>query len=166
MKQMIAIVLSVFMLTMLTGCPDGLFGKKKSGGGAPAAAPPPAAPPTPQDRGGCYYDYNERRYHYDDGTNCSYDEFYDANACYNFYYDYRWNRYYNENGDPIDCNNDYIDHYGVIPYYNYNFLQGHFSWGCPGGYVAVPVGGGYYVCASDPTNQNGINNTWWFWLNY
>ena len=160
MKQIFAIIFSLIMVTSLTGCPDGLFGDKKDGGGGQVAA----APPTPQDRGGCKYDYSERRYRYEDGSTCSYDEFYDSNACYNYYYDVRWDRYYDEAGNPIDCNTDYIDYNGVIPYYNYNYNLGYSYWGCSGGYQPVPVGFGYFVCAADPATQNGLNRTWWFWL--
>lgn len=157
MRSLIRLLLSLTVLASLTACPS------DDKGGKNAAAPP--APPVEQDRGGCKYDFNERRYRYENGDSCSYDDYYNPNACYNYFYDVRYGRYYNEHGDPVDCENEYFDYSNVIPYYNYNYTLGYPYWGCPIGYAQVPVGFGYYVCAVDPSYSSSLNLTWWFWLN-
>ncbi len=158
MRHFLTLLVSLVMITTLSACPD-----KGKGGGAVAVAPPPT-PPT--DRGGCKYDFQQQRYRYDNGDSCSYDDFYDPNGCYNYFYDVRYGRYYNEYGDPVDnCSNEYIDYQYVIPYYNYNYTLNYAYWGCPNGYVKVPVGFGYYVCSVDPYSNPSLNLTWWFWLN-
>ena len=158
MKHFAVFTLLIAFTISLTGCPS-----DDKSSNVVATAPGPASPP---DRGGCKWDPAINNFRFDDGTTCSHGDYYDANACYNFYYDIRWNRYYDVNGNPVECNNEYVNYSTVIPYNHYNFTQGYAYTGCPAGFLQIPVGYGFYVCATAPADGTGnLNMTWLYWLN-
>ncbi|MCB0407078.1 MAG: hypothetical protein KDD34_02675 [Bdellovibrionales bacterium] len=152
------------MATLLTACPD----KGSKNGAAPVATAPPATPSQ-----ACHYDWRDGRYRWEDGNYCSYDDWYDPNACYNYYYNPYYDRYYDKSGSPMDsCTNNTYDNNGlVVPYQNW--YGGYANTGyiyyyntCPLGYTAINFGGGIYNCVLVNPPSNYLNFYWHVWLNF
>ena len=116
--------------------------------------------------GVCQYDYYYGTYRYEDGSYCSYEEWHNPNACYNYYYNSYFGRYYNEAGDPVDCEQQYINGSTIMPYpYYYNSgWQAYNS--CPYGTYEEIVGGTFRVCVSTNLVDPGLHLGWWGWINF
>lgn len=157
-KALIKTIFITAITLVLAGCPD----KDKSSGGTATA--PPSEPEITS--GACQYDYYSG-YRYEDGTACSYDEWHDPNACYNYTYNSYYGKYYDQEGYVVDCNQQYINGQNVFPYQNYSYSGSGWQVNqqCPWGSYPSPIGGGNFtVCVSNQVNP-GIDLGWWWWIN-